>query len=175
MFSDGEKELLTKFAYSTPKIELEDFLYDDEIAVIRESGTRAFNLHQRIFIPKHRAESMTIRLQHLCLDLDVEEWLLGIANCLTYGKLLTVNIGFSYIVWKPKNEFRYVYAAKALSFARSRVRDLSHFENFASDFRKLNNSDYLKNTFMTQLKGNVFEASGFTPQTLVCSYCWIEK
>ena len=175
MFTETERLSLTKYAYSTPRIELEDFLYDDEIAVIRESGTRAYNLHQRIFIPKHSGLSMTIRIQHLCLDLDVEKWLLGIADCLSYGKLFTVNVGFSYIVWKPKNELRYVYAAKALSLNRSKITQKSHFHDFALGFRKLNNSDYLRNTFMSQLKGNVFESSGFTPHTLVCSYCWIEK
>ena len=175
MFTEKEKELLTKFAYSTPRIELEDFLYDDEVEIIKESGTREFNLYQRIFIPKHNAAIMTIRLQRLCLDLNVEDWLLGIAECMAFGKLFTVNVGFSYIVWKPKNELRYVYAAKALAFSRSKVTEHAHFINFASEFRKLQNSDYLRDTFMSQLSGNVFEASGFTPQTLVCAYCWITK
>ena len=109
------------------------------------------------------------------VNLIVEDWLLGIADCLRYSKIITINVGFSYLVWKPENDIRYVYAAKALSFARAKLQSKSEFYDFASTFRPMNDSDLLQNTFLSQLKGNVFESSGFTPQTLVCAYCWITK
>ena len=38
MFSESEKERLTKYAYSFPRHELEDFLYEDEIETIKSTG-----------------------------------------------------------------------------------------------------------------------------------------
>ena len=105
----------------------------------------------------------------------MEDWLLGIADCLRYGKLITVNVGFSYIVWKPKYELRYVYAAKALSFYRTKLLRKSEFHDFAAQFAKLNDMDNMMNSYQTSLRGNVFESSGFVPYTLVCAYCWINK
>ena len=176
MFSEAEIERLTKYAYSSPRYELEDFLYEDEIEVIQTAGELvAKNLQNRIFVPKHNGKFKTIRLQHLFTKLDVEKWLLGMTDCLEFGKVLTINVGFSYLVCKPPEEFRYIYAAKALSFERSKVSSLNEFQNFASQFSKLQDPDYLLGTFMNSLRGNVFEVSGFIPQTLVCAYCWITK
>ena len=180
MFALDELESLSKVAYASPRYELEDLFYKEEIDAIQDGGTRADNLLQRIFIPKHNGPFKTVRLQQLYADLNVEKWLLAIADCLRYGNLITIDIGFSYIVWKPniktgQHEMRYVYAAKALSFDRVKVHTRSQLHDFAAKFSKLNNSDYLMDTFMTQLKGNVFETSGFIPRTLVCAYCWIHK
>ena len=175
MFSEDEIEALGEHAYSSPRYELDDFLNAKEIEVIKDGGSRANTLLNRIFIPKHSNETKTIRIQHLMVNLIVEDWLLGIADCLRYSKIITINVGFSYLVWKPENDIRYVYAAKALSFARAKLQSKSEFYDFASTFRPMNDSDLLQNTFLSQLKGNVFESSGFTPQTLVCAYCWITK
>ena len=112
----------------------------------------------------------TVRLQNLCTELNVEDWLLGIADCLRYGKLIIINIGFSYIVWKAKgNKLRYVYAAKALSSDRAKIITKSEFHDFAARFRKLGDRDYLEKSFLANLSGNVFESSGFVPHTLVCA------
>ena len=176
MFSESEIERLTKYAYSSPRYELEDFLYEDEIETIESTGDLvAQNLHNRIFVPKHVGKFRTIRLQHLFTKLDMEKWLLGMTDCLDFGKIIAINIGFSYLVCKPPEEFRYIYAAKALSFERTKVSTLNEFQNFAARFSKLNDPDYLLGSFMNSLRGNVFEASGFIPQTLVCAYCWITK
>ena len=176
MFSDAEIKLLTEYAYSSPRYELEDFLYDDEIETIESTGDLVVeNLHNRIFVPKHNGKYQTVRLQHLFTKLDVEKWLLGMADCLQFGKLIAFNIGFSYLVCKPPEEFRYVYAAKALSYERTKVSTLNEFHDFAAKFSKLQDPDYLLGSFMTNLRGNVFEVSGFIPQTLVCAYCWINK
>ena len=176
MFTKDETEALKEFAYSYPQYELEDFLYDKQIDVIKEGGTRANNLLNRIFVPQHNKPSKTIRVQQLVNELVLEDWLLGIADCLRYGKLLTVNLGFSYLVWKlTSKDIRYVYAAKALSYDRVKLHSKSEFYDFAGKFRKLTNEDFLMNTFLSQLRGNVFESSGFIPQKLVCAYCWLTK
>ena len=176
MFSENEIERLTKYAYSSPRYELDDFLYTDEIDTIASSGELVVeNLYNRIFVPKHKGHFQTIRMQHLFTKLDVEKWLLGMADCLDFGKLIAFNVGFSYLVSKPPDEFRYVYAAKALSYERTKVSSLGEFQQFAAQFSKLNDPDYLLGTFMSSLRGNVFEVSGFIPQTLVCAYCWINK
>ena len=111
MFTLDELEALEKYAYSSSKCELEDFLHDDEIQTIQEGGTRATTLLNRIFIPKHNFPFKTIRFQHLYTeDFQLSEWLLGISDCLRYGSMLTVDIGFSYMVHKsPKFESRYHY------------------------------------------------------------------
>ena len=176
MFSESEKERLTKYAYSFPRHELEDFLYEDEIETIKSTGELvAQNLQNRIFIPQHKWKFQTIRLQHLFTELDVEKWILGMTDCLDFGKIIAINIGFSYLVCKPREEFRYVYAAKALSFERTKLSTSTEFQDFAAKFSKLQDPDYLLGSFMSSLRGNVFEVSGFIPQTLVCAYCWISK
>ena len=175
MFTKDEIEALKEFAYSSPRYELDDFLTEKQIQVINDGGTRAITLLDRVFVPQHNMPFKTIRIQHLATNLSVEDWLLGIADCLRYGQLLTVNLGFSYLVEKPPNDVRYVYAAKALSYDRVKIHTKSQFYDFASSFKKLNDDDFLRETFMSQLKGNVFESSGFTPQNLVCAYCWLTK
>ena len=176
MFSDSEIEKLTKYAYSTPRYELDDFLYEDEIEAIKSTGDLVvLNLLNRIFVPHHGGKFKTIRLQHLFSKLDVEKWLLGMADCLDFGKLITINVGFSYLVCKPPEEFRYVYAAKALSYESAKISTLNGFKDFAARFTKMKDTDYLLGSFMSSLRGNVFEVSGFYPQTLVCAYCWINK
>ena len=176
MFSIDEIELLEKYAYDTPRYDLEDFLNSEEIEAIQDGGTRAQTLLQRIFVPKHKAQLKTIRISHLMVpELQVDDWLLGLAECLRYNHPLTLNIGFSYLVWKPENKMRYVYAAKALPNKRIMIQTKSDFYNFAAAFAQLNDSDFLNNTFLASLKGNVFESSGFTPHALVCAYCWLTK
>ena len=176
MFSESEKERLTKYAYSFPRHELEDFLYEDEIETIESTGELvARNLQNRIFIPQHNWTFQTIRLQHLFTKLDVEKWILGMTDCLDFGRIIAINIGFSYLVCKPPEKLRYVYAAKALSFERTKVSTVEELHEFAARFSKLNDPDYLLGSFMSSLRGNVFEVSGFIPQTLVCAYCWISK
>ena len=171
-----EIELLGKYAYASPHYDLEDFLNTEEIEAIQDGGTRAQNLLQRIFVPKHKAKLKTIRISHLMVpDLQVDDWLLGLAECLRYNHPLTINIGFSYLVWKPENKMRYVYAAKALPTKRITIQSKADFYDFAADFAKLNDSEFLNTTFLASLKGNVFESSGFTPHTLVCAYCWLTK
>ena len=176
MFSDAEIEQLTKYAYSTPRHELEDFLYEDEIEAIKSAGELVVqNLHTRIFVPQHRGKFKTIRLQHLFNDLNIEKWLLGMTDCLEFGKLIAINVGFSYLVCKPPEEYRYVYAAKALSYERTKLSTVSEFQDFAAKFAKMKDPDFLLGSFMASLRGNVFEVSGFYPQTMVCAYCWINK
>ena len=176
MFFESEIERLTTYAYSKPRYELEDFLYKDEIETIESTGELvAQNLQTRIFVPRHNAKFQTIRLQHLFTKLDVEKWILGMTDCLDFGKIMSINIGFSYLVCKPPEDFRYVYAAKALSFERTKVSTVEELHEFAARFSKLNDPDYLLGSFMNSLRGNVFEVSGFIPQTLVCAYCWITK
>ena len=176
MFSEDEIENLQKFAYSSPRYELDDFLNTEEIEAIEDGGTRARTLLQSIFVPKHKNREKTIRVQHLMVpDFKVEDWLLGLADCLRYGHELTLNIGFSYLVWKSENKMRYVYAAKALPNRRVKIHTKSDFYDFAAAFRKLGDAEFLNTTFLASLKGNVFESSGFTPHTLVCAYCWLTK
>ena len=176
MFSESEIERLTTYAYSKPRYELEDFLYKDEIETIESTGELvAQNLQTRIFVPRHNGKFQTIRMQHLFTKLDVEKWILGMTDCLDFGKIMSINIGFSYLVCKPPEDFRYVYAAKALSFERTKVSTVEELHEFAARFSKLNDPDYLLGSFMNSLRGNVFEVSGFIPQTLVCAYCWITK
>ena len=177
MYTQGELDALAKFAYSSPPYELEDFLSDKEIEVIREGGSRAETLLNRIFIPKTNSPVKTIRMQHLFVDdFNLTEWLLGMADCLRYHSLLTVNIGFSYMVVKsPEREMRYVYAAKALAYDRCKLNFKGQFVDFAESFKKHSDSDFLMETFMSQLRGNVFESSGFYPYRLVCAYCWLTK
>ena len=176
MFSQDEIENLEKMAYSSPRYELSDFLNTEEIDAIEDGGTRARNLLQRIFVPQHKNNQKTIRVQHLMVpEFKVEEWLLGLADCLRYGQELILNIGFSYLVWKSENKMRYVYAAKCLPNRRIKIYTKSEFYDFAAAFRKLSDSEFLNTTFLASLKGNVFESSGFTPHTLVCAYCWLTK
>ena len=176
MFMTDEIELLGKYAYASPHYDLEEFLNTEEIEAIQDGGTRAQNLLQRIFVPKHKADLKTIRISHLMVpDLQVDDWLEGLAECLRYDSPLTLNIGFSYLVWKAENKMRYVYAAKALPNRRAVIKTKSKFYDFASDFARLSDSEFLNTTFLASLKGNVFESSGFTPHTLVCAYCWLTK
>ena len=176
MFMTDEIELLGKYAYASPHYDLEEFLNSEEVDAIQDGGTRAQNLLQRIFVPKHKAKLKTIRISHLMVpDLQVDDWLLGLAECLRYNHPLTLNIGFSYLVWKPENKMRYVYAAKALPTKRIIIQSKSEFYDFAAEFAQLNDSEFLNTTFLASLKGNVFESSGFTPHTLVCVYCWLTK
>ena len=108
-------------------------------------------------------------------DLQVDDWLLGLAECLRYNHPLTLNIGFSYLVWKPENKMRYVYAAKALPTKRIIIQSKSEFYDFATEFAQMNDAEFLNTIFLASLRGNVFESSGFTPHTLVCAYCWLTK
>ena len=176
MFLIDEIELLGKYAYASPHYDLEDFLNTEEVEAIQDGGTRAQTLLQRIFVPKHKAQLKTIRLSHLMVpELQVDDWLLGLAECLRFDSPVTINIGFSYLVWKPENKMRYVYAAKALPNKRAMVETKSDFYDIAAEFAQLNDSEFLNTTFLASLKGNVFESSGFTPHALVCAYCWITK
>ena len=176
MFIADEIENLEEFVYSTPRYELDDFLNTEEIEAIQDGGTRARTLLQRIFVPKHKMPEKTIRIQHLMVpDFQVDQWLIGLAECLRYEAPLALNIGFSYLVWKPENKLRYVYAAKALPNRRVKIQSKSDFYEFASAFSKLNDAEFLNTTFLASLKGNVFESSGFTPHALVCAYCWLTK
>ena len=65
MFMTDEIELLGKYAYASPHYDLEEFLNTEEIEAIQDGGTRALNLLQRIFVPKHKAKLKTIRISHL--------------------------------------------------------------------------------------------------------------
>ena len=141
MYTQGELEALGKFAYSSPPNKLEDFLGEKEIDVIRDGGTRASTLLNRIFIPKTNSLVKTIRMQHLYVDdFNLTEWLLGIADCLRYHSLLTVNIGFSYMVVNSRDrEMRYVYAAKALAYDRCKLNFKGQFVDFAESFKNEEN------------------------------------
>ena len=72
-------------------------------------------------------------------------------------------------------EHRYVYAAKNNTDTMVKFRSREEFENIASRFKNLQDHDFMMDSFMAGLKGNVFESSGFIPKELVCSYCWITK
>ena len=52
-----EIELLGKYAYASPHYDLEEFLNSEEVDAIQDGGTRAQNLLQRIFVPKHNYQN----------------------------------------------------------------------------------------------------------------------
>ena len=176
MFSKDETEALEKYASGFPTVELEDFLDNASVDVIKEAGTRYHNLKNQLFIPQHNRMSKTIRFQLLCDNLNVFDWLMGIAKCLRYGRMIIIHISFSYTVWKPfTGETRYVYAAKDLAHTLIKFRTREAFEEIASRYKNMQDHDFMMDSFMARLSGNVFEASGFIPKKLVCSYCWITK
>ena len=72
---------------------LADFLEKDEIATIKENGTRFMNLRNDIIVPKHDRAIKTIILKRLAIDLDASKWLASIADCLLFQDMI-VSISF---------------------------------------------------------------------------------
>ena len=176
MFSNDETDAFGKYASEFPTVALEDFLDEKSVDVIKDLGSTYYNLKNELFIPQHKREIKTIRFQLLCDNLNIHDWLLGIAKCLRYGRMIIVHLSFSYTVWKPlTGETRYIYAAKGKADTVVKFRTRAEFENIAGRFKHMQNHDFMMQEFMANLSSNVFESSGFIPKELVCSYCWITK
>ena len=80
-----------------------------------------------MFIPKRALKSSTkpstIRLQRLCHDLDVHEWVMSVMEQLLFSPM-KVAIGFSFLTRHPLDQnISYMFAAPELAFLKAYVRE----------------------------------------------------
>ena len=134
------------------------------------------NLTNRVIIPRDSNRHCTVTVQRLHSGYDFGKWIYKVAESITFSERTEINIGFSFISWKPHtNERTYLFSAKALApfqfVVDNKKQCLSHFDEIA----KLNDSDILNKTFLNTISDNPFSTSGFCPLKIVCSYIYITK
>ena len=142
------------YQFSTTFFRLEDFLNEDEIQAITDSGTKISNLTNKMIIPKKTLNSInkvviekvqqltwekktTIRFQRLFAGLDVYEWISEIFENLLFQPF-KVSVGFSFLTHHPTNEKKpmsYMYVAQELSFASAKIIQQDQMSSFANRFK----------------------------------------
>ena len=120
----------------------------DEIAIIKQNGTRFINLKNDIIVPKHDRAIKTIILKRLAIDLDLSKWLASIADCLLYQDMF-VSISFrlgslrmffkmiqfwltlkSFLAKNQSNQL--VYMNGSNHYLRTRCRSWKNLESYAA-------------------------------------------
>ena len=203
MFLKNELTRLKALYETIEKVELEAFLDDQDIKTIKLEAEYLYtkgkqqstaqqpynsrtttaqqpmaylNLTNRVIIPRDSNRHCTVTVQRLHSGYDFGKWIYKVAESITFSERTEINIGFSFISWKPHtNERTYLFSAKALApfqfVVDNKKQCLSHFDEIA----KLNDSNILNKTFLNTISDNPFSTSGFCPLKIVCSYIYITK
>ena len=203
MFLKNELTRLKALYETIEKVELESFLDDQDIKTIKLEAEYLYtkgkqqstaqqpynsrtttaqqpmaylNLTNRVIIPRDSNRHCTVTVQRLHSGYDFGKWIYKVAESITFSERTEINIGFSFISWKPHtNERTYLFSAKALApfqfVVDNKKQCLSHFDEIA----KLNDSNILNKTFLNTISDNPFSTSGFCPLKIVCSYIYITK
>ena len=203
MFLKNELTRLKALYETIEKVELESFLDDQDIKTIKLEADYLYskgkqqstaqqphnnrtttaqqpmaylNLTNRVIIPRDSNRHCTVTVQRLHSGYDFGKWIYKVAESITFSERTEINIGFSFISWKPHtNERTYLFSAKALApfqfVVDNKKQCLSHFDEIA----KLNDSNILNKTFLNTISDNPFSTSGFCPLKIVCSYIYITK
>ena len=203
MFLKNELTRLKALYETIEKVELEAFLDDQDIKTIKLEADYLYtkgkqqstaqqahnnrtttaqqpmaylNLTNRVIIPRDSNRHCTVTVQRLHSGYDFGKWIYKVAESITFSERTEINIGFSFISWKPHtNERTYLFSAKALApfqfVVDNKKQCLSHFDEIA----KLNDSNILNKTFLNTISDNPFSTSGFCPLKIVCSYIYITK
>ena len=177
MFLKSEVGKLEKLYETVPAQELEDFLEEDEVELIKDKGLAYFSLKNFVFVPKtYDKGDSTLRFQRLALDLDLGDWLKSIANNIRYSPDMLLEVAFSFIVKVGiGSEKEYMFAPKVLAPYRKKLSSKLEFLQFAEEIGKMKESAHLSNVFWEAHDQERFRRSGWTPYRLVCNYIWLTK
>ena len=149
MFTDNEISNLKALYETIEKTDLESFLDEQDIQTIKREADFLFkkgkkantpmaylNLVNRIVVPRNKNRHCTVTVQRLHSGYDFGKWIKRVAETISFTHKTQIDVGFSFISWKPhSNERTYLFSAKALSpfqfVVTSKEECLSHFEEIA--------------------------------------------
>ena len=178
MFSKSEIELINEAFVGRENITIDDFLYKDEVELIKKYGTFTYgNLKNKIISNlSPRLVRHNVTIQNLWYEFDLTQYLLNISGKIRYSDVTDVQIGFSFIGRNSKtNDKTYFFAAKAYSNFSRRISCKEDMKKIANEMSQLKDSDHLMNTFLISEENNRFRSSGWVPEALVCCYIYITK
>ena len=157
---------------------IEDFLDDREVELIKQKGLTYYNLRNYLFVPKHHEKlGSTIRFQRLWTDdFDLGKWLNQIGDELAISPDTTIEISNSFICKVGISDKKtYMFAAKSLAAHSRKISSYNEFQEFANEIEQYSYYDHLHKAFWDANDMNRFHQSGWIPFKLVCNYIWITK
>ena len=190
MFLKNEIQRLNELYDKIQDVNLESFLDEDDLETIHTEANflknknkdkltkpmAYLNLKNRIITPRDLNRHCTITVQRLHSDYKFYEWFENVMEAVTLTERTEINIGFSFISWKPHtNERTYLYSAKALSSFKFIVDTREELLSQSSELRTMTDAQLLDKTFLSNSDDNPFSSSGFCPLKIVSSYIYITK